>query len=1047
MMEGPPSVEDFQIAIICALPVEADAITGIFDHFWEDDGEAPILIKKALWDNNVYTTGKVGQHNVVLAHMADYGVSNSAGVAANLRHTFPAVRVAFIVGVCGAAPKKDPDEILRGDIIIGTRIVEYRLGRQKTHAFEPINPKGSEQNTELRAYLKKMQGIREKWKLQEGTVKYLTAKCLTPVQIKPNYPGTDNDHLFVPTHRHKHHKEVGCETCNKCLGDNDAPCEASEKMDSDDAASSAVTAKTRQAPRIHFGAIGSADSVMKSSVKRDELAAAHDLLGFEMEGAGAWDKIPCFIIKGVCDYSDSHKNKDWQPYAAATAAACFKAFLVPWREVASDLRRVVMPAGPDPKTMKLLQDLFVVDPSVTRAEIETEKGRLMSRTGSWIFEPLPRAIGYDNADPHDLPTAYSAFNKWWTDDQSQVLWIRGDPGKGKTMLAMSLIDELDRRLKIRQQQSSDTYSLAYFFCNYMDDKRSHATYAVRSLLWQVLCEFPGLALPLRQQYEKQRAEYMLTATSPALHALLKALNRSLGRREFHGYFIVDALDECSEESRDILLDYLEHLMASDHGYNIKWLITVRNDVRLWKGALTVNLDECTKQVDDAVHQYVSEQVHRLMLEKDYDTELRASVEKQLCEKASGTFLWVSLACKELAKSKFKRISITRILQDLPRGLIPLYKRLLDQMLDDEDNPDLVAYAIRILQTTLVAARPLTFKELAVAADLPENCNDEDIQDYISICGSFLNVRKATNDVTLVHQSVKDYLSPRRCSGPQDCELVKMSYQRPEICDCKGKRLKPEMYPRPEQYPYYPYCIDSFPVEDSRIHTTMTKRCLKYLVAKVFPRVFKRRTPDDTQRLYFATSDISEFPMANYAILFWAIHGRAASHDLREDLNNIIMSNGFLQKWLKVFKQLRGDEAAFGRDPPSDTTLHIGCYTGISQLVEVILEDDPDINIADVSGYTGLYYAAQGGHKMVAELLLSRKAAVDSKGAFGRTALGVAVENGHETIVRLLLGASADVNTMNEFRRTPLHIVIDTMNVTIAMLLVTKGQGWKLVQPI
>jgi nucleoside phosphorylase len=49
-----------------------------------------------------------------------------------------------------------------------------------------------------------------------------------------------------------------------------------------------------------------------------------------MRGAGMWDTLPSLVIKGVCDYADSHKNKVWQDYVAATAAAYMKAFLEVW---------------------------------------------------------------------------------------------------------------------------------------------------------------------------------------------------------------------------------------------------------------------------------------------------------------------------------------------------------------------------------------------------------------------------------------------------------------------------------------------------------------------------------------------------------------------------------------------------------------------------------------------------------------------------------------------------------------------------------------------
>ena len=80
-------------------------------------------------------------------------------------------------------------------------------------------------------------------------------------------------------------------------------------------------------PQVHFGSMASADTVMKSGQHRDEIAAMEKVIGFEMEGAGIGDILPCVIIKGVCDYADSHKNKKWQDHAAATAACGLKVFL------------------------------------------------------------------------------------------------------------------------------------------------------------------------------------------------------------------------------------------------------------------------------------------------------------------------------------------------------------------------------------------------------------------------------------------------------------------------------------------------------------------------------------------------------------------------------------------------------------------------------------------------------------------------------------------------------------------------------------------------
>ena len=85
--------------------------------------------------------------------------------------------------------------------------------------------------------------------------------------------------------------------------------------------------RTSEEPVIHYGLIASGDQVMRDGATRDRLGREHDVLCFEMEAAGLMDSFPCLVIRGICDYADSHKNKNWQDYAAATAAAYAKELL------------------------------------------------------------------------------------------------------------------------------------------------------------------------------------------------------------------------------------------------------------------------------------------------------------------------------------------------------------------------------------------------------------------------------------------------------------------------------------------------------------------------------------------------------------------------------------------------------------------------------------------------------------------------------------------------------------------------------------------------
>ena len=93
-------------------------------------------------------------------------------------------------------------------------------------------------------------------------------------------------------------------------------------------------------PGIHHGTIASGNQVMKDASFRDRLANEKDVLGFEMEAAGLVNHFPCLIVRGICDYSDSHKNKAWQGYAAIAAAVYAKDLLlhVPPSKVLSENR-------------------------------------------------------------------------------------------------------------------------------------------------------------------------------------------------------------------------------------------------------------------------------------------------------------------------------------------------------------------------------------------------------------------------------------------------------------------------------------------------------------------------------------------------------------------------------------------------------------------------------------------------------------------------------------------------------------------------------------
>jgi nucleoside phosphorylase len=358
---------DFEIAIICALRVERDAVEELLDEEYEING---FSYGKAPGDPNAYTTGEIGNHHVVLAYMPGGGKASSAAVASTIRTSFVGIKVGLVVGICGGVPiAADGAEILLGDVIISEIVIQIDFGRWYSDGFirrdTPEDNLGRA-NPEIRSILGRVSGRRVLRRLKDKTASYSAELCEKDGFQKSAYPGPENDKLYPPDYRHQHHSPNACAVCTRCQNQNDDICETAlnsscTKLGCDDtllihrdriqkakglqrgggAARDAAEVQEARKPSIHFGRFASGDGVMKSGQRRDEIAAVEKVIAFEMEGAGAWDYIPTVVIKSVCNYADCHNNEEWQGYAAATAAACTKAFLEEWRSAGGSLMRSI----------------------------------------------------------------------------------------------------------------------------------------------------------------------------------------------------------------------------------------------------------------------------------------------------------------------------------------------------------------------------------------------------------------------------------------------------------------------------------------------------------------------------------------------------------------------------------------------------------------------------------------------------------------------------------------------------------------------------------
>jgi nucleoside phosphorylase len=296
-------IEDYTVGWVCALPIELAAALEMLDeeHYnLPQDGN----------ETNLYTLGRIAEHNIVIACLpaGQTGTNSAAAVAVQMKSKFVSIRFGLMVGIGGGVPSTESD-IQLGDVVISQPhlqhggVVQFDLG--KTGAGGHFTRTGSLNSppTVLLNALSKLQSVHHRRKNN------LLVHLSTIVSRLPDFASerAGSDMLFEPSYDH-----IEGPTCDRCS--RNRTVERTQRMSEDVV--------------VHYGTIASGNQVIKDGVTRDRLSSElGGVLCFEMEAAGLMNSFPCLIIRGICDYADSHKNKKWQPYAAATAAACAKELL------------------------------------------------------------------------------------------------------------------------------------------------------------------------------------------------------------------------------------------------------------------------------------------------------------------------------------------------------------------------------------------------------------------------------------------------------------------------------------------------------------------------------------------------------------------------------------------------------------------------------------------------------------------------------------------------------------------------------------------------
>ncbi|OJJ40823.1 hypothetical protein ASPWEDRAFT_235243 [Aspergillus wentii DTO 134E9] len=966
----------YSVGWVCVLDTEMDAARALLDE--EDESLDP-----GAGDDNSYTLGRMGRHNVVIVAPDSYGTNPAAQTVTNMLRTFPKIRFGLMVGVGGGAPKEPDLEDTRKDIRLGDVVVseprgshggvlQYDMGKWKDDQIKIESHLNKPPGILLKAMKKLRADHRfKKGKMQEYIRDFAEIAKDLPELAGCQFPGRESDLLFEAGYAHL--PGTDCSNCD---------------------AEHIMKRLPRESYVVHYGLIASGNAVIRSAQRRDELRDAWDVLCFEMEAAGLMNSFPCIVIRGICDYSDGHKNKRWQPYAAVVAAA-----------YAKDLLRVVLPQQIE-ETDTAARIIGNFTDAICRMEqgISTIETRAMDGKRDEILNWLT-PVDYELEQSNIFSRHEPGTGRWlldseeyqaWASQTMQTLFCPGIPGAGKTVLSSIIISHLDS-----QFGNDSDVGIAFVYCSYRTGSQHKPADVLLGILGQLARKRQTIPEDIVGVYEN----YKRKGTRPTTEKIAGMLE-SISNLYTKVFIIVDALDEyyhLNMEGFSQLLSQLFRLQAKT-SFNLlatsRFIneITSRFDGCIWKEILAQDSD---------ILCFLNARIPKLLQSQiSKHLDVQEKIRSNILKSANGMFLLVRLHIDSLS-GEVTVGDLEIASAKLPRGerrLDETYRQAMRRIRNQPEGHQ--QFASEILSWLTYSKRALSLTEiqhaLAVRPEMAE-LDSRFIPDsgiLGSICAGLVTMNQNSATIHLVHYTVKEY------------------------------------FERTAQFP---------DAED-----TISKTCIRYLSFQIFDTGFC--STDDEFEIRLRNNSLYA-----YSAQYWGYH-KSTSHETDllavQLLENKPKVAAAIQAMFVSEQDLKPPTYS-QKVPKNATGMHLAAYFGRIDLMEMLLlqRNDPDLkdskwrtplswaadnghitavkflltsegvnpNSMDTSGYTPLARATLHGYRDAVEALLwDNRVNPDPKDSFGRTPLSRAAEKGHEDIVQLLV-AKSNVNAGSEdrFGQTPL----------------------------
>ncbi|KAK2799875.1 hypothetical protein FQN51_006476 [Onygenales sp. PD_10] len=919
-------------------------------------------------DENIYTLGSMGGHDVVIACLPPgaYGTAVTARVMTQMLSSFKSIRFGLMVGVGGGVPSGKND-IRLGDVVVSSQTIQIDTSPLLTGAAPTSEPPPM-----LHMAVSKLE---ETYATDGSRIPHFLSNMVSNYAPKSNrfeYPGQEQDRLFEAQYRHVNRGQ-SCDSCDVTRLVHRPP-------------------RTTNSPVVHHGIVACLDAVIKDGTVRDQLAGQLGVICFDAGAVRLLDQFPCLVIRGICDYADTHADTIWKGYAAAAAAA-----------YAKELLNVVEPE--ETSTIPNATEIPTVAEAVSNSEH-------VSKVVLWLtpanFPVQQREIIAKRQEGTGLWLLESREYKTWK-AQGTTLFCQGIPGAGKTMMAAIVVDELQQSLRDR-----DETGIACLFCNHRKKTEQTAVDLLASLLKQLVQQRQVVPKALEDLHETHSRR----DTRPSLKQLSQVLLPVINEYS-KAFIVIDAVDECSNIDRD--RDYLlGELFDLQHRADIKFFATSRfvpEIERIFHERISVIID--IRAHDEDVRKYLEEHMALLPSCVSKSTSLQEDIQTIVLQSFDGMFLLAQLHLNSLLDKRTRR-AVKRTLLNLP-----LESEHLDQVCEEsmgrikDQKEGFRHIAERVMSWIVCAKRPITTGELreALAVEIGDraldNDNFENFGEAISTCAGLVRVEKGTNVIRYAHYTIEKYF----------------------------KRTQPHWFPNAHAeiaatcitYLSFDKFFAGYCCTDEQFEARL-KDNLFYDYAARYWGHHARQVPElaDELMLNFLRNE-EKVTSACQAMLVSPNGSRASgySQDAPREVTGLHLAAHFgLDQAVTALLKNGLDPTA--RDTNGRTPLWWAAKAGHGLVIKLLSSTDT----------VTLPILASQGHQELIKSLLKTGYNVNSKDFRNRTPLHNAVSSGNFELATALISSGADTNSEDSEGATPLQLAFRQTNLKFIELLLKHGADTK-----